>query len=343
MLVRSDQKNKMKKADMPKILRFFGFFCFVTLAMASVIVMTAETASPPSYVTYQGKLLVGGSSATTSQSMYFILYDASTGGSALYTAAGTTGSPTSISVTPVAGLFTIILGDTGTNALDPIIFKNYSDIYLEVRIGAETLSPRKRITASPYAFNAKYLDGFGVSQTATDTAYIPAADSSGNFDVRGITSTNVYSAGNVTASNSVRSNQYCDANGANCFVPSSALGGGVTQLVTTTASYSGSFATGTLVGYQAGNDLCKARLSGSHFCRTDEVIYIIQTQDVSYFGGTAWIAEGPPGYTANSNDCNGWTSSNAAMLGAFWELKSTGGGMGWLVNCSVSKPLACCK
>jgi hypothetical protein len=343
MLVQSDEKNKITKANQPRILRFFGFFCVFTFAIAAVFALTAKTASPPSYVTYQGKLLVGGTSATTSQNMYFILYDAPTGGTALYTAAGTPGSPSSISITPVAGLFTVILGDTGTNALDPIIFKNYSDIYLEVRIGAETLTPRKQITASPYAFNAKYLDGFGVSQTATDTAYIPVADASGNFDLNGVTTTNVYSSGNMTASNSVRSDQYCDVNGANCFTPSSALAGGVTQLVKTAASFTGSFTSGALIGYQAANDICNTELSGSHFCRTDEVIYLIQTQDVSYFSGTAWIAEGPPGYTANSNDCNGWTIANAAMLGAFWELLPNGGGMGWLVNCSVSKSIACCK
>lgn len=36
-------------------------------------------------------------------------------------------------------------------------------------------------------------------------------------------------------------------------------------------------------------------------------------------------------------------SSNSGMLGAFWLYNTGGGGAGWLVNCSVTKPISCCK
>jgi len=81
--------------------------------------------------------------------MYFILYDSLTGGTALYSASGTVGVPSYVGITPIQGLFTINFGESGTNALDANIFKNYSDVYLEVRLGAETLTPRKKMTATP--------------------------------------------------------------------------------------------------------------------------------------------------------------------------------------------------
>jgi hypothetical protein len=79
-------------------------------------------------------------------------------------------------------------------------------------------------------------------------------------------------------------------------------------------------------------------------CRTYEIIVTIEEEDISDWNGDdAWIAEGPPGFTSNSNDCNGWTNdSNQDTYGAFWVFNRDGGGAGWLVNCSSVKPIACC-
>ncbi len=158
----------------------------------------AQAANVPTIVTYQGKLLVNGSVATTTQSMKFVLYDALSGGTALYSASSTTSSPQAVSTTLSNGFFTVNLGDTGTNSLDPTIFKNNSAVYLEVIIGSETLSPRKRLTAAPYAFNAKYLDGISATATPQTSAYIPIADSSGNFNFKTVTSTGLYVSGTST-------------------------------------------------------------------------------------------------------------------------------------------------
>ena len=107
------------------------------------------------------------------------------------------GTPLAVALTPTQGLFSIDLGDTGTVALDQTIFKNNSALYLEVRIGGETLTPRKRITAAPYAFNSRYLDGVAPSTTAAST-YIPISDSGGNFNFNKITSTAIYASGGIT-------------------------------------------------------------------------------------------------------------------------------------------------
>jgi hypothetical protein len=115
---------------------------------------------------------------------------------------------------------------------------------------------------------------------------------------------------------------------------------------TPVTSYTGLFSSGAKTGYDAGNALCAAAFTGSHFCRTDEILETIASKDIStLFSGVpdAWIAEGPPGYTADSNDCRGWTSANLAHLGPWWDFSTSGGGIGYLTNCSTTKPLACCK
>ena len=119
-------------------------------------------------------------------------------------------------------------------------------------------------------------------------------------------------------------------------------GGGVLQ-GKTASSYDGNVTSGLDTGYVAINDICNAEYAGSHFCQTDEVLNTINSEDISGFSGTAWVAEGPPGYIANANDCIGFTNNNPTSLGSFWEFLNTNGGQGWLVNCSVTKPIACCK
>jgi hypothetical protein len=132
------------------------------------------------------------------------------------------------------------------------------------------------------------------------------------------------------------------------WVATSSLGiasGDATQaklIGTTTATFDGHFSTSTFEGYAAANELCAEEFAGSFFCRTYDILVSIEQDDISSWGGSAWIAEGPPGYTSNSNDCKGWTDDSSTVLGAFWAFDSSGGGMGWLTNCSGEKPLACC-
>jgi len=176
-------KERKEKLD-PKFFAILGLFLLAVFIFLDFIFLSkpqfVKAANSPSVITYQGKLLESGLLATTTQSMYFILYNSLTDGSALYTAAGSLGVPQPISVTPSQGLFNVDLGGSGTNSLDPTIFRDNSGVYLEVRIGAQTLSPRKQITVSPYAFNARFLDGVG-RNTVSSSTYIPTSDSSGNF------------------------------------------------------------------------------------------------------------------------------------------------------------------
>lgn len=154
------------------------------VSLVFVCTTPAQAATPPAVISYQGKLLVSGASATTTYQMGFLIYDAATDGNLLYTATGTLPSTSTVAVTPSQGIFSIDLGGSGTNALTTSVFANNSNLYLEIWIGGQRLSPRRQLTAAPFALNAQYLMGVPAAVTST-SAYIPQSDSSGNFSFVG--------------------------------------------------------------------------------------------------------------------------------------------------------------
>lgn len=113
----------------------------------------------------------------------------------------------------------------------------------------------------------------------------------------------------------------------------------------TGSAYNGALTSGGYTGYVAANTLCSASFAGSHLCTTDEILESIRCGLKSTFTNDTqgWVAEGPPGYTADANDCVGWTSSSSSALGAFWIFNDARGGDGWLINCASTKKLACCR
>lgn len=108
----------------------------------------------------------------------------------------------------------------------------------------------------------------------------------------------------------------------------------------------GRLVSGSLLGYDAANAICAGNFSGSHFCTDAEIIYstnVIYTK-AGFTQNSTWVAKGAPGYTANSNDCNGWTNNTVTFLGAFWDWNATtGGGAGFVTACNGVKSVACCK
>ncbi len=173
----------------------FGIVLFTIFATCNGV--PTKAAATPAIITYQGKLLVNGTAATTTLAMKFVIYNNASGGTALYTASGTLPTTSTVNITPVSGLFSVNLGDTGTNSLSPTIFQNNSDLYLEISIDGQVLSPRKRITAAPYSFNSKYLDGVSATSTASTSTYIPISDAQGNFNFNRVTSTGIYANGSL--------------------------------------------------------------------------------------------------------------------------------------------------
>lgn len=107
--------------------------------------------------------------------------------------------------------------------------------------------------------------------------------------------------------------------------------------------------------YDKVNDFCAnssdANVKGSHICTPAEMansynngqsgISPIYTYSQS---PTLWINSGPPGYTANANDCKGWTAITSPLAnpnyGTVWNFVND---YGSLLPCDVGKKFACCK
>ena len=175
-----------KKAERESgALLFWVFFISIFVGLYSSLFLVSrkdvvQTATPPPVINYQGKLLRDGASVTTAQNMGFLLFDASTNGNLLYTAAGTLAATTTLSITPTSGIFSVDLGTGSTNSIPTSTFANNHTLYLEVQVGGAVLSPRKRVTAVPYAINSEYLSGLSAT-TTSGTEYIPRANEFGNF------------------------------------------------------------------------------------------------------------------------------------------------------------------
>lgn len=103
-------------------------------------------------INFQGKLTNpdGTNVSDGSRTMVFSIYTVSSGGAAVWTE--------SKSVSTVDGIFQTALGDTTT--LPGSVDFNGSSLYLGVTVAADAeMTPRIRLTAAPYAFNADLIDG----------------------------------------------------------------------------------------------------------------------------------------------------------------------------------------
>lgn len=100
-------------------------------------------------------------------------------------------------------------------------------------------------------------------------------------------------------------------------------------------------------GYGGANAKCVLNYAGSHVCTSEEILQVINSGGSISGGPTdpaAWISGGPPGYTANANDCNGWKSAvsggAAGYYGRVWDLA---GQYGIMTTCNALLKFACCK
>ncbi len=109
--------------------------------------------------TYQGYLRQGGAPLNNpSQSMRFRIFDVSSGGTALWDSGALT-------VNVSNGLFTVQLNP-------PASIWTGADRYLEIQVGATTLTPRVLIRATPYASTANALNMFQSGTTNPDRMVI---------------------------------------------------------------------------------------------------------------------------------------------------------------------------
>ncbi|MBN2058290.1 MAG: hypothetical protein JW782_05805 [Candidatus Saganbacteria bacterium] len=139
------------------------------------LVLSLTAAAVPQYINYQGVLRdSAGDLVTGNKSMTFTLYDASTGGSSLWTM-------TSSEVAVNNGLYNVKLGPLNSSHLGA------GSRWLQVAVGSDTLSPRLEVLAVAYAVtagsaeSASTVSGYSVGSTGNNI--IPVTDSSGKLNV----------------------------------------------------------------------------------------------------------------------------------------------------------------
>ncbi len=181
--------------------RMFSIACF--LCLAGTLLWAAD---PPLLINYQGVLRdAAGKPLSGTYDMAFSFYDAATSGNLLLTDTHATAGSGAVTVT--GGLFNAALG---SGALSPpttpflSVFANHTNVWLEVSIGGETLSPRVQVVSAAYAQSAHTLDGYdAVSFAVASHAHDASAVTSGTLEVaRGGTGLSGPGAsGNVLMSN----------------------------------------------------------------------------------------------------------------------------------------------
>ncbi|MFZ2188264.1 MAG: LamG-like jellyroll fold domain-containing protein [Candidatus Moraniibacteriota bacterium] len=183
-----NQKSKtQKKCIAFSILLAAVFFAVSYPAQAAI---TKE-------ISYQGKLTNISNVAVPNGNydMVIRIYDADSGGNCLWSARGDCVSPTARSVAVANGIFSIMLGETGDNAITLDFNSSY---YFGIQVGTDAeMTPRKKVGSAGYAFNTDRLDGLD-SATANTASTIVARDGSGNFSAGTITATLAGNAGTVT-------------------------------------------------------------------------------------------------------------------------------------------------
>jgi hypothetical protein len=121
--------------------------------------------------TYQGFLRQGGAPLNNpSQSMRFRIFDALTGGTMLWDSGALT-------VNVSNGLFTVQLNP-------PVSVWTGADRFLEIQVGATTLSPRVRIGSTPYANTATLLNMFQTGTMNPDRMVITHSPAFSNWGLQ---------------------------------------------------------------------------------------------------------------------------------------------------------------
>lgn len=138
-----------------------------TILTVLAAALTVFAAAPPGQINYQGVLRdAAGNPQTGTLNMTFRFFDNSAGGSEILVDTHSGASAIGVS----GGLFDVALGSgtvtDGSAVLpgDPYttlgqVFRDFTNVWLQISIGAETLTPRVQILSAAYALNSANLNG----------------------------------------------------------------------------------------------------------------------------------------------------------------------------------------
>lgn len=145
------------------MIGLFGYQQFY-LNVQQQFAYPSEPTRPGRILSFQGRLTDSGRTPiTTPINFEFRLYDAESSGNELWDSADSG----TCSIDPDQdGIFSVLLGDSVNgcgNEITENVFTENDEVWLEVQVSSETLSPRQRIATVPYALNSETVQGFPVS------------------------------------------------------------------------------------------------------------------------------------------------------------------------------------
>jgi hypothetical protein len=156
--IRHWQHRREATADTPRAGRIVRWFLpnGGTLLLVALLIFTANVWAKPllnapsapgpsaTTINYQGRLAnSGGAPLNGNYGMTFALWDAASGGNLVW-------GPESHAAVPVSdGLFSVGLGSQTAGGIPTEVWSG--DVYLEIAVGGETLSPRELIRSVPIA------------------------------------------------------------------------------------------------------------------------------------------------------------------------------------------------
>jgi len=134
----------------------------------------ASAAVPAGLVNYQGRLSDGGGNANGNYNMTFRLFDSSAAGSEIMNEVKSGANAVSVS----GGVFSTTLGTNGiisdgagagSYTSYTTVFKDFSQVWVQVDVNGIAQLPRQRITAAPFAINANRANNLENVSIETDS------------------------------------------------------------------------------------------------------------------------------------------------------------------------------
>jgi hypothetical protein len=187
------------------------------LGCAFLAAAGARAATPIPQVNYQGVLRnASGVPLDGDYNMVFRFMSAAVGGDEILVDDWSQGVGGPVHVTK--GLFNVSLGagfptdgaGPGTYTSLAQVFRDYSPVFLEVKVGAETLLPRTLILSVPAALNADHLDGKGAADFL-DTSAAPQTKAGQLFCADGVYATSTSGGYGIEAYGGVAGGFFHDA------------------------------------------------------------------------------------------------------------------------------------
>lgn len=156
-------------------------FELMLLVITLIFLCIGAAWGAPNQISYQGRLSDTNGVAINDPavSMTFAIFDVANGGTALWSESQT--------VNVQDGIYTVLLGSVGPQALDDSVFTS-SNTWLRVTVNGETMTPRQPFASSAYALSAgtvaniQPVEIITQSHLGTSPGQVPQLDASGQLE-----------------------------------------------------------------------------------------------------------------------------------------------------------------